>query len=139
VKEILLGKYLKEEQTGDNARIEEHLKNCWECRDFMNYNNELNKLTERFREIAPSKGVWQNVRERLEMEENSGFRIFYSRRLFWWLAIPSAVILLILSVIFLKEPSQNQIAEFIGNQAELMISLDAGDATIYEPLDENGI
>ncbi len=138
VREFLLSGEAESEMSGDKLPdIYAHLKACRECAEIDFGIRNIKEYAERFREILPPEKVWSNVRDEIFKEERS-VNIIFPRFPALTLAISTAVFLIIFTIFILKNRKgyEDFLYEFVGTQAEFLVSLEAGDTTLYEPLSD---
>ncbi len=139
VREFLISIYMDDEILGEREQIiDAHLNVCAECEGLYKRIRSIKKNSERFRKLTPSDRVWENIKNEVMKKEKHVNPIFLRLPVLKF-ALP-AVIFLVISLIFLirheKAKHENSVAEFLGNQAEFIVSLERGDTALYEPLSE---
>ncbi len=119
------------------SAIGAHLKACRECADIDVRIKNIKGSAERFREILPSDEVWNNVRDEILKKKRDINTIFWRFPALTF-AISTAVLFIIFTLFILKNrEDENSLYEFVGTQAEFLVSLEMGDTTLYEPLFED--
>ncbi|MGM0440988.1 MAG: anti-sigma factor family protein [Elusimicrobiota bacterium] len=115
-----LNKYIDQEFSKEKmGRIEDHLKNCKECREFV---RDIKKIQLEFQETAktgPPDKVWENIERKIREEKNilkPEKSFFMKLKPIWPALAVAAAIIVGMIIINDKKNSSNEINEYISRQ-----------------------
>lgn len=139
VREILISSFLDGENQKEKIKeIETHLNVCRDCLDVSKKAKWLRMYGDEFRKITPPDKVRENIRNEV-LKEKKVIRPIFLRFPLLKFALPAVMIFIITIILVLrnyKGKYEDSLTEFVGNQAEFIISLEMGDTTLYEPLSQ---